>query len=115
MRGSGTIGAIFDRDAAVLNHLKNGKDVYIRTTSLIEKERKLADGVGLRENATVMEESRFKHGDKSYYYFDVKKGPDAAPSEAPQLLKTRQVSSKEQLNFHTISAYSWEDDGALVK
>ena len=42
-------------------------------------EERMASRTGLKENATRVEESRFKAGDKSYYYFNVPSGEEAAP------------------------------------
>jgi hypothetical protein len=39
----------------------------------------MASLTGLKENATRVEESRYKAGDKSYYYFNVPSGEEAAP------------------------------------
>jgi hypothetical protein len=35
--------------------------------------------------------------------------------EAPTLLRTRALKDEEKLSFHTITSYSWEDDGPIVK
>ena len=35
--------------------------------------------------------------------------------EAPTLLRTRAIKEEEKLSFHTITSYSWEDDGKFVK
>jgi len=68
------------------------------------------------EGASAIKASQIKAADKSYYYWKKDAAPEErAPIEPPTCRGTRAPKEKELLNYSTISAYSFEDAGTIVK
>jgi hypothetical protein len=95
---------------------KNGDDIWLVSLEEGFKENNAAVSAENLENKNRIEASRIRAGDKSYYYWAQKPTNEApAPLEAPKQIRKREAKEEEKLHFKTISSYSFEDDGGLVK
>lgn len=99
----------------MLQWLTKRREVPPSTWEPIDPLLDAREAAPIPHDASAIEASRIRAGDRSYYYWAQKKEEDAAPREEPRLLQKRAPKAQELEEYLTIARYSFEDCKTFVK